>query len=140
MHMIRHTIHTPVMDTIPGDHIASSVEAMTPILVGEGCVRRDLPAPPGARAWWVDMAPGSTWPTVDHHDTGEAYFVLSGEVVEGDARYPAGTQVVFAPGSRHRPSTVIGARLLGFNLEADAFLGAGGDPVTLTGRLHLQQG
>ena len=40
----------------------------------------------------------------------------------------SGTQVVFAPGSRHRPRTDTGTCLLGFNLDVGAYLGAGGDP------------
>ena len=116
---------------------AGGIEA---IVVGEGCLRRDLPAPPGARAWLVEMAAGSEWPRIDRHDTGEAYFVLSGEVIEGDVRHPAGTQVVFAPGSRHRPRTDTGTCLLGFNLDVGAYLGAGGDPAALSGQLHVQQG
>jgi ChrR Cupin-like domain len=119
---------------------AVAVEGIEAVAVGEGCLRRDLPAPPGARVWLVEMAPGSEWPRSDRHDTGEAYFVLSGEVIEGDARYPAGTQVVFAPGSRHRPRTDSGTRLLGFNLDVGAYLGAGGDPAMLSGQLHVQQG
>lgn len=119
---------------------AVAIEEIVAIAVGEGCLRRDLPAPPGVRVWLVEMAPHSEWPWTDRHDTGEAYFVLSGEVIEGEARYPAGTQVVFAPGSRHRPRTETGTRLLGFNLDVGAYLGAGGDPATLSGQLHLQQG
>lgn len=86
------------------------------------------------------MAPGSEWPRMDRHDTGEACFVLDGEVINDGVRHPAGTQIVFAPGSRHRPRTDIGARLLGFNLEIGAYLGAGGDPAALSGQLHVQQG
>jgi hypothetical protein len=120
--------------------VAVAADGIEAIVVGEGCLRRDLPAPPGARAWLVEMAPGSAWPRIDRHDTGEAFFVLSGEVIEGDGRHPAGTQVVFAPGSRHCPRTETGAVLLGFNLEIGAYLGAGGDPATLSGQLHVQQG
>jgi mannose-6-phosphate isomerase-like protein (cupin superfamily) len=117
--------------------VADAVEATT---IGDGCLRRDLPAPPGARAWLIEMAPGSVWPRFDRHDTGEAYFVLDGEVIEGEMRYPAGTQVVFPPGSRHRPRSETGARLFGFHLAAEAYLGAGGDPDAIVGQLHVQQG
>jgi hypothetical protein len=120
--------------------VAVAADGIEAIVVGEGCLRRDLPAPPGARAWLIEMAPGSEWPRIDRLDTGEACFVLVGEVIEGDLRHPAGTQVVFAPGSRHRPRTETGARLLGFNLEIGAYLGAGGDPAALSGQLHVQQG
>jgi hypothetical protein len=115
-------------------------EALPPMLLGSGCVRRALPAPPGARAWLVDMAPGSEWPWIDRAETGEAYFVLQGEVIDDGVRHPAGTQVVISPGGRHRPRSETGARLVGFHLEPDAFLGAGGNPDVLIGRLHLQQG
>ena len=137
------------MDVLPrlagriGDRpaaVAVAADGIEAIVVGEGCLRRDLPAPPGAHAWLLEMAPGSEWPRMDRHDTGEACFVLGGEVIEGDVRHPAGTQVVFAPGSRHRPRTDTGARLLGFNLDIRAYLGAGGDPAALSGQLHVQQG
>lgn len=108
--------------------------------VGPGCVRRDLPSPPGARAWLVEMAPGSRWPRVDCHDTGEVYFVLEGEVIEDETRHGAGTHVCFPPGSRHRPRTETGTRLLGFNVTPDAFLGAGGDPSFIFGDLHVPHG
>lgn len=120
--------------------LAVAIDAVEPVAVGEGCLRRNLPAPPGARAWLIELAPGSVWPEADRRDTGEAYFVLSGEVIEDGVHHPAGTQVVFAPGSRHRPRSETGARLLGFHLVADAFLGAGGDPALLSGQLHVQQG
>ena len=94
---------------------ASAIDALPAIDVGPGCTRRDLFPVAGVRAWVVDMAPGSTWPLVDEHPAGEAYVVLSGEVIEGDARYGAGTCVNFAPGSRHRPRTETGVRLYGFN-------------------------
>ena len=96
-------------------HEAIAVEAAPVTPVGAGSSRRALPSPPGLRVWVVDMAPGSEWPHVDHHDTGEGYYVVSGEVIEGDHRYPAGTCVSFAPGSRHQPRTERGARLFGFN-------------------------
>lgn len=123
-----------------GPHAAVIADELPQLQLGAGCVRRNLPSPPGARAWLVEMAPGAEWPWADRLDTGEAYYVLSGEVIEGDARHRAGTQVLFAPGTRHRPRSDIGARLLGFHLEPDAYLGAGGNPETMFGRLHLQQG
>ncbi|MGH8077900.1 MAG: cupin domain-containing protein [Lysobacter sp.] len=97
-------------------HIALQLDAAPATDVGPGCVRRDLPAHPGVRVWVVDMAPGSQWPYVDHHPTGEGFFVVSGEVIEGDRHHRAGTYVNFAPGSQHRPRTDIGVRLFGFNL------------------------
>ncbi|MGN6152115.1 MAG: cupin domain-containing protein [Lysobacteraceae bacterium] len=124
----------------PSQPTAVAIDDAPAVDLGGGCLRRDLPAPPGVRAWVVEMAPGSLWPRIDRHDTGEAYFVLAGEVIESERRFGAGTQVVFAPGSLHRPRTEIGVRLLGFNLTAEAFLGAGGDPAALVGELHVPQG
>lgn len=95
------------------------VDDVAVVEVGPGCARRDLPGNAGARVWIVDMTPGSVWPYVDHHEqTGEEYYVVSGEVIEGDARYPAGTYVSFAPNSQHRPRTESGVRLFGINLVA----------------------
>ena len=95
-----------------------AVEQLPVVEVGPGCTRRDLPALPGVRAWVVDMAPGSTWPHVDHHPAGEAYYVVSGEVIEGERRFGAGSCVHFAPGSRHRPRSEHGVRLFGLNPAA----------------------
>jgi hypothetical protein len=131
---------SPVLPLFSSVPIAIAIDDAPAVDLGGGCQRRDLPAPPGMRAWVVEMAPGSVWPRIDRHDTGEAYCVLAGEVIESDRRFGAGTQVVFAPGSRHRPRTEIGVRLLGFHLTADAFLGAGGDPAALVGELHVPQG
>jgi hypothetical protein len=86
-----------------------------PVVVGPGCLRRDLPGPEGLRVWMVEMAPGSVWPVVDEHDTGETVYVVAGEVIEDDQRFGAGTYLYFRPGSRHRPRTDKGARLFGVN-------------------------
>lgn len=99
----------------PGAHVAFQVGEVSAIEVGPGCLRRDLPGLPGIRVWVVDMAPGSEWPHVDHHQAGEGFYVISGEVIEGSARYRAGTYVSFVPDSEHRPRTESGVRLIGFN-------------------------
>jgi len=99
----------------PGRHQAVHIDAVPSLTVGPGCSRCDLPAPAGVRAWIVDMAPGSEWPQVDHHPAGEGFYVVSGEVIEGDRRHGPGTWVAFAPGTAHRPRTEAGVRLLGFN-------------------------
>lgn len=99
----------------PDDYERMRAEDAPTVHVGPGCLRRDLPSVAGVRTWIVEMAPGSRWPHVDHHDTGEAYYVLEGEVIEGEARIGAGHYVRFAPGSSHRPHTETGVRLLGVN-------------------------
>ncbi|HEX5994531.1 MAG TPA: cupin domain-containing protein [Jiangellales bacterium] len=94
------------------------VDDIEAVEVAPGIVRRRLPETDWARGWLIDFAPGTQWPAVDHHEGEERYFVLSGEVIEGDQRHGVGTYVVFAPGSSHRPRTEIGARMLGVNLPA----------------------
>jgi mannose-6-phosphate isomerase-like protein (cupin superfamily) len=84
--------------------------------VGHGCARRDLPSLDSFRAWVVEMSPGAEWPRVDVHDTGEAFLVLEGEVIEGDRRFGPGTYVLFDRGTAHRPRTEGGVRLFGFNV------------------------
>ena len=91
------------------------VNDVDPVVVGPGCSRRDLPSTGDLRVWVVDMAPGSIWPVVDEHDTGEEVYVVEGEIIEGERRFGAGTYLFFKPGSRHRPRTEKGARLFGIN-------------------------
>jgi len=119
---------------------AWNVDAVPVVHIGEGCTRRDLPAGPGVRVWVVDMEPGAQWPVFDHHETGESYYVIAGEVIEGEARFGAGTYVYFAPDSRHRPHTQTGVRLIGLNLGDTAFLAAGGSPESISHCYHPTQG
>ncbi len=105
--------HEPLLAS---SHLAMRIDDLPAVVVGPGCSRRDLPSSVGVRVWVVDMAAGSQWPHVDHHDGGEEFYVVSGEVIEGDLRYRAGTYVTFARDSSHRPRTEIGVRLFGFNL------------------------
>ena len=101
----------------PGTHRAMCIGEVDAIRIGPGCTRRDLPSNQGVRVWIVEMEPGSQWPYIDRHDEhGEEYYVISGEVIEGDRRYCEGTYVTFAPGSQHQPHTDIGVQLLGINL------------------------
>ncbi|WP_425494176.1 cupin domain-containing protein [Lysobacter soli] len=83
---------------------AWAIDAVPALQIGQGCTRRDLPAGPGVRVWVVDMAPGSQWPVLDHHETGESYYVIAGEVIEGQARFGPGTYVYFAPDSPPSPA------------------------------------
>ncbi|WP_338426249.1 cupin domain-containing protein [Sphingopyxis kveilinensis] len=92
-------------------------ESCAPVVVGPGCIRRDLPSRPGVRTWVVEMEPGSEWPRIDEHDErGEDVFVVEGELIEGSERFTAGTYLHFGPNSSHRPRTETGVRLVGFNL------------------------
>lgn len=92
------------------------IDRVAAVEVGPGCHRRDLPGPAGMRVWVVDIAPGCQWPRVDlHGGGGEAFFVVSGEVIEGEQRFGAGSYVAFAPHSQHRPRSETGVRLFGFN-------------------------
>lgn len=105
------------MTTIQPAFDVVNIEEVDPLVIGEGCVRRDLPSRNGIRIWVVDMAPGAVWPYVDVHDQlGEDVFIASGELIEGDRVLPAGSFAAFAPFSSHRPHTKTGVRLFGFNL------------------------
>lgn len=103
------------MATILGEVEVLCTDEVPRIEVGDGCYRRDLPSAASVRAWIVEMTPGSMWPHVDQHPDGEDVYVIEGEMVEGNMRFPAGSYLHFAPGSSHQPSTDIGVRLIGWN-------------------------
>lgn len=93
------------------------VDDVDAVVVGPGCLRRDLPGTDGVRVWIVDMEPGAEWPHIDHHDDkGEEVFVVSGEVIEDGQRFGPGSYLFYGPNSSHRPRTDTGVRLFGFNL------------------------
>lgn len=99
-----------------GMNASVHIDDLEVVEVAEGITRRTLTATALARAWMIDFAPGTQWPSVDHHEGEERYYVLQGEMMEGDERYPAGSYVTFDPGSSHRPGSETGARILGINL------------------------
>ncbi|WP_344385193.1 cupin domain-containing protein [Streptomyces thermolineatus] len=97
------------------------VDGVPPAEAGPGVLVRALPGVPGVRTWVVDLAPGAEWPSLDVHEAcSEGYFVVSGEVVEGDRVHGPGTYVAFGPGTSHRPRTETGARVFGFNHDLPA--------------------
>jgi hypothetical protein len=95
---------------------AVHVDSVEDVEVSHGIRRRSLVSTPFASGWLIDFDPGTEWPAVDHHETEERYLVVSGELIDNGERYPAGTYVVLAPGSSHRPRTEIGARIIGINV------------------------
>lgn len=92
------------------------VSSVAPVEVAPGITWRQLTETEHADAWLIDFGPDSTWPEVAVHGTEERYFVLSGEVIEGDRVAGPGTYVTFAPGSTHQPRSITGAQILGINL------------------------
>jgi quercetin dioxygenase-like cupin family protein len=104
------------------------VDDVAPTEVIPGIMRRRLQHTEYARAWLIDFAAGTEWPEVDHHATEERYYVLSGEVIDGGERHQAGTYVVFAPGSTHRPRTETGARMLGITVLQELHAGSAAEP------------
>ncbi|GAA2588272.1 cupin domain-containing protein [Actinomadura fulvescens] len=102
----------------PGQILPVDVDAVPAEEVGPGILVRMLPGMQGIRTWVIDLAPGAQWPGLDVHETyGEAYFVVEGEVIEGDRTYGPGTYVAFGPETSHRPRTETGARAFGFNYD-----------------------
>jgi hypothetical protein len=107
--------------TVAGDEPTGIVEVLIvdqvpPVEVAPGIIRRSLTRTDHAGGWLIDFAPGTQWPATDHHDGEERYFVLSGEILEGDRVHGPGAYVVFASGSSHRPRSESGARMLGISI------------------------
>ncbi|GIJ29584.1 hypothetical protein Vqi01_47460 [Micromonospora qiuiae] len=103
---------------LPGQMLPVNVDEVPPVELGPGVHVRALPGMPGIRTWVIDIAPGTEWPDLDVHETyGEAYFVVSGEVIEGDSIHGPGTYVAFGPKTSHRPRTETGVRAFGFNYD-----------------------
>ncbi|GII77242.1 anti-sigma factor [Sphaerisporangium rufum] len=72
----------------------------------------------GAKAYVLEMDPGTRWPKVDVHDPGpEEVFVVSGVFNDGDRDYPAGSFIHAAAGTSHVPQTAEGCTLFLFYPE-----------------------
>ncbi|MEV0090848.1 cupin domain-containing protein [Streptomyces sp. NPDC050738] len=84
---------------------------------GAGLSVRELPSTAQASSWVLDFAPGSQWMEVDHHSSEEHFYVLSGELHDGDRLHRAGDYVVMAAGTSHRPYSETGASLLVISLK-----------------------
>lgn len=68
-----------------------------------------------AKAFVLEMDPGSGWPHKDVHEPGpEEVFVLSGTFNDGVRDYPAGTFIHAPAGSWHVPQTTTGCTLFLF--------------------------
>lgn len=103
----------------PGQVVPVNVDDVPPTELGPGVRVRTLPGMPGIRTWVIDLEPGAEWPDLDVHESyGEAYFVVHGEIIEGEHTYGPGTYVAFGPQTSHRPRTETGARAFGFNYDA----------------------
>ncbi|MET9361504.1 cupin domain-containing protein [Streptomyces sp. NPDC006632] len=96
---------------------ALDVAQVAPREVAPGVVSRRLTRTDHARGWLIDFAPGSEWPEVDVHTEEERYYVISGEIIDGDGVFGAGSYVVFDAGTSHRPRSVTGARMLGVSIR-----------------------
>ena len=89
------------------------VDAVEATDIAPGITRRGLPGDAvAARAF--DFAPGTVWPEVDEHPADELIYVASGEMVDNGLRFPEGSFLHYWPGSRHRPGTETGARIIVF--------------------------
>ncbi|REE96616.1 cupin domain-containing protein [Thermomonospora umbrina] len=103
---------------LPGQIIPVEVDEVPVDEVAPGITVRMLPGMAGIRTWVIDLAPGAEWPEPDVHETyGEAYFVVEGEIIEGDRTYGPGTYVAFGSETSHRPRTETGVRAFGFNYD-----------------------
>ena len=91
------------------------IDQIEPVEIAPGITRRSLTATGFARGWLIEFSPGAQWPAIDHHQTEERYFVLEGEIIEGDMTYQEGSYVTFPAGSNHQPHSERGARILGLN-------------------------
>ncbi|PXX63137.1 ChrR-like anti-ECFsigma factor [Nocardia tenerifensis] len=72
----------------------------------------------GAKAFLLELDPGSQWQGIDVHEPGpEEVFVVSGVFNDGVRDYPAGSFIHAPAGSSHIPQTTTGCTLFVFYPE-----------------------
>ncbi|MCD0442569.1 hypothetical protein LO763_02885 [Glycomyces sp. A-F 0318] len=108
---------TETMGPILDDLRAVQVDAVKPVEVAPGVIRRRLPGTGRADGWLYDLVPGVAWPEAALHPGEErCYYVLFGELIDRDRRLGPGSYLVLGPGSPYRPRTETGARVLGVSI------------------------
>ena len=118
----------PACDTVGG--VNSEIlaqEGYTSVSVHDTPVRELFPGirlrplwkgPSGARAFVLEMDPGTSWPRRDVHEPGpEEVFVVSGTFNDGARDYQAGTFLHAPAGSWHVPASTSGCTLFLFYPE-----------------------
>lgn len=96
---------------------AVQVDAVKPVEVAPGVIRRHLPGAGRSTGWLYDLVPGIEWPESDlHRGEGRCYYVLFGEITTADRQLGPGSYLVIAPDDPFRPRTATGARLLGVSI------------------------
>jgi hypothetical protein len=93
------------------------VDAVKPVEVAPGVIRRHLPGAGPSNGWLYDLVPGVEWPESDlHPGLARSYYVLFGEITDDHHHFGPGSYLVLTPGDPFRPHTSTGARLLGTSL------------------------
>ncbi|MFB9658315.1 anti-sigma factor [Glycomyces mayteni] len=93
------------------------VDAVKPVEVAPGVIRRHLPGAGPSDGWLYDLVPGIEWPESDlHPGLARTYYILFGEITFNDRHLGPGAYLVLTPGDPFRPRTTTGARLLGITL------------------------
>ncbi|MFD6111491.1 anti-sigma factor [Streptomyces yangpuensis] len=100
----------------PGTVQLVHVEDIAPTEVVPGILHKPPPAVQRARGWVYDFAPGTRWPEETCTKPSKATPWWSGEFIDCGRRLTAGSFVVFAPGSTHRPLIQSVARMIGITL------------------------
>ncbi|GAA2267972.1 hypothetical protein GCM10009853_021550 [Glycomyces scopariae] len=96
---------------------AVQVDAVKPVEVAPGVIRRRLPGAGPSDGWLYDLVPGIAWPESDlHAGLARCYYVLFGEIAHGDRLLGPGSYLVIDPDDVFHPATDTGARLLGVTL------------------------